>query len=54
MDQNLLSKEYYIDMGDTAENLAKKYGWYSKTKFSDAILKTYNHYYFQFFAPLLP
>jgi len=25
-------------------NLAKKYGWYSKTKFSDAILKTYNHF----------
>jgi len=25
-------------------NLAKKYGWHSKTKFSDAILKTYNHF----------
>ena len=25
-------------------SLAKKYGWYSKTKISDAILITYNHF----------
>ena len=25
-------------------SLAKKYGWKSKTKLNDAILKTYNHF----------
>jgi GDP-L-fucose synthase len=25
-------------------SLAKKYGWYPKTKLTDAILKTYDHF----------